>query len=213
MVKGLDVSSNQGTIDWRKVAAAGYDFAFIKVNEGDLLDPTAERNAHEAKAAGLIVGGYDFLRPGGGGRGAHGEREWEIFQRHAKAIGLLHKGCLRPVPDIEATSLDAAGTRSYLRSWVREAFQDLGKHPIIYTGQWFYDGPQMAEHHRRHGCKLWLAAYVPKTQVKTYIPRAWAGHKSIWQHTDQGAVPGIHGHVDLNTYGSTLRNLKRTHTL
>lgn len=219
-VKGIDVSSHQGLItekDWKKVKAAGYDFVWIKVNEGNLLDATAERNAFGARAAGLLVGGYDFVRPGGGGRGTLGQLEWDIFKLRAKKIGLLKRGCLRPAIDVEALTkagklpIPAPDVRLYVKRWISECFRDLGKHPEVYTGSWYWD--DLMHEKRRHGCKLWLAAYVPPSQVKQHIPDAWGGHKSFWQHSDKGFVPGIDGPVDLNVYGSSMRNLKRTHTL
>lgn len=44
-VDGIDVSAVQGAIDWPKVAAAGFRFAFVKVSEGVLYcDPRALAN-------------------------------------------------------------------------------------------------------------------------------------------------------------------------
>ena len=44
--KGLDVSTWNGTINWTKVAGAGYTFAFGKATEGtSFADKTSSKNA------------------------------------------------------------------------------------------------------------------------------------------------------------------------
>lgn len=207
-VRGIDVSVHNGAIDWGKVARSGVKFAFIKVTEGDLNDQRAAANARAARRAGVLVGGYSFIRPRPGRTGA---QEFDLFYTRAKACRLVSDGCLRPVIDVEATRLDPAGTRAYVASWIARCFDVTGKHPIVYTGQWFWEGKAMRQMTRRYGCKLWLAAYVKNW--RKLIPAAWRGHASFWQHTDKGTVPGIHGNVDLNRYLSSMRNLKRSHTL
>ena len=63
---GVDVSHYQGTINWHAASAAGVAFAFCKATEGTTwTDPNFAANHGAAKAAGLVVGGYHFLRPGG----------------------------------------------------------------------------------------------------------------------------------------------------
>jgi lysozyme len=209
MVKGIDVSSNNGKIDWPTVAHdLSIKFAFVKVSEGDWHDPRAAENVSGARHAGLLVGGYAFVRPKAGRTGAE---EFDLFRDRAAPMLLFAPGRLRPVIDIEATKLDAAGTREYVRSWVQRCFKVTRRHPIIYTGKWFYEGPGMREMRHRWGCALWLAAYTE--DWRQHIPAAWHGHASFHQYTDKGRVAGISGNVDMNHYLSSLHNLKRSHTL
>ena len=65
--RGVDVSKYQGRIDWRRVAAAGYRFAFVRtgwagyaggIEEG--YDPRFVENAVGAREAGLSVGAYVY---------------------------------------------------------------------------------------------------------------------------------------------------------
>src|SRR5690349_14781030 len=55
-------------IDWHRVAAAGYSFAYIKATEGgDHRDSLFQNNWRDAQAAGLRRGAYHFFtlcRPG-----------------------------------------------------------------------------------------------------------------------------------------------------
>jgi GH25 family lysozyme M1 (1,4-beta-N-acetylmuramidase) len=64
---GVDVSNYQGEIDWEKVKAAGYEFAFIRIGfrgygESGTLNPDKryKENLHGALDAGLDVGVYFF---------------------------------------------------------------------------------------------------------------------------------------------------------
>jgi len=66
--KGIDVSHWQGKIQWPRVAAAGYTFAFGKATESTTYtDPTYATNRTGAESAGLTFGAYHFGRPGGSG--------------------------------------------------------------------------------------------------------------------------------------------------
>ena len=61
---GIDVSRYQGNINWGRVAAAGKQFAIVRVgsaNSGGLyVDPYFLQNVNGAKAAGLRVGAYYY---------------------------------------------------------------------------------------------------------------------------------------------------------
>ena len=64
-VKGLDVSSYNGVVDWNAVAAQGYTYVMIKTGNGSDsgnpeadIDPYFEQNYAGARAAGLKVGVY-----------------------------------------------------------------------------------------------------------------------------------------------------------
>lgn len=57
---GLDVSSFQGTVNWNKVAAAGYRYAVLRCIARVGTDSQFERNYTQARTAGLKVGVYVF---------------------------------------------------------------------------------------------------------------------------------------------------------
>ena len=65
----MDVSHHQGYIDWKKVKASGYDFAFVRIGyrgygkNGSLnLDKRFYENIEGAHEAGIDVGVYFFHR-------------------------------------------------------------------------------------------------------------------------------------------------------
>ena len=61
-VRGIDVSSYQGDIDWPTIAKQGVDFAYVKATEGSsFTDERFEANLRGAREAGLLVGAYHFF--------------------------------------------------------------------------------------------------------------------------------------------------------
>lgn len=62
-MKGIDVYSGQGDIDFNKVKSEGIEVVYIKATEGiTYTDPTLKSFYDKAKMAGLKVGFYHFLR-------------------------------------------------------------------------------------------------------------------------------------------------------
>lgn len=63
-ITGLDVSADQGPIDWDRVASAGHGFAFIRATTGvDTVDPQFASNWERAGAAGIRRGAYHLAEP------------------------------------------------------------------------------------------------------------------------------------------------------
>lgn len=60
-MKGIDVSENNGAVDWETVAAAGYEFAIVRLGYGHgHLDSNFYKNINGAKKAGLKLGVYYY---------------------------------------------------------------------------------------------------------------------------------------------------------
>lgn len=61
-VRGVDVSSYQGQIDWPALASKDLSFAFIKATEGSsYVDPYFEYNYQRAQQTHLRIGAYHFF--------------------------------------------------------------------------------------------------------------------------------------------------------
>lgn len=61
MAKGIDVSENNGQVDWQAVADAGYTFAMVRSSYGKShKDEMFLENVNGAHAAGLKVGAYHY---------------------------------------------------------------------------------------------------------------------------------------------------------
>jgi lysozyme len=188
---GIDVSVHNGSVDWPKVKAAGFTFAYAKCSEGeDYRDPSwTKQRVTDLRAAKIQFGPYHYLRPRAGRSGGT-EARW--FVKNAYAAGWGKTGDLRPVLDFEETSLPPAQTIAYLKQAVDEVVRLTGRKPIIYTGSYFWN-----DHGGKTswGCPLWLAAYdvtAPK------LPNAWR-ECTIWQYTATGPVKGVSSaNVDQN---------------
>lgn len=227
-VKGIDISSNNGrNIDFHAIRRMGYRFVYIKVTEGapyvdssgkhhsGYVNPYAKDHTHEAKDAGLIVGAYCFASPKSGRTGA---QEADYFLTRAREAGLLKKGSLRPVVDIEITALPKGKpSRKYdyeliervIRHLGKESFNSFDGRPMDYTASWFWDAVLGARN--AHGCPLWLAAYTPLW--RNLIPKAFRKGVSIHQYTDKQYIPGA-GHFDGDLYlGKNVAALKHNHLL
>lgn len=62
---GIDISNHQGDMDLARVKAEGFDFIWCKVSEGSgYRDPFWPQNRDRARAAGLILAGYHYVRTG-----------------------------------------------------------------------------------------------------------------------------------------------------
>ena len=199
-IHGVDVFEGDGQVSWPQVKKFA-EFAYIKISEGDYIDSSATAlRVQQAREAGVLLGGYVFLRPKAGRAGAE---EVRIFLDHARKIGLYdgkHKA-LRPVLDFEASGFDVTTrvgrfrTRLYLQQAIREVRKQLGgRHPVIYTGEWWTSQIGLRWN---GGCDVWAASYT----AKPIVPAAWTKRGALlWQYTDRAVVPGIQKPCDANVY-------------
>lgn len=190
-VNGIDVSQHQGSIDWAKVKADGYEFAIAKSSEGqDFLDPSFDRLRVRAMLkAGIVPGVYHYLRPRGDRSGA---REAAWFTQVISHAG-YGKGFLPPVVDIEETQLGPAATCKYLHQFTQLVRRNLGVKPIVYTFPSF-GRTVLGECGWLRDYRLWIAN--PDVD-RPDVPPPWKDF-TIWQTTFTGRVDGISGDVDLN---------------
>lgn len=191
MNTGIDVSENNGQIDWARVAQAGFTFAYARATLGrESNDPTFEANRQGARAHGLRFGGYHLPYPGN----SSAQQQAEHFLSVAKP----RPGDLLPAIDVEnKTPPDTAEAKfsrdelvAWLRAWLGAVEAKVGAKPVIYTNPgWWSSRLKNAD---LSGHPLWLAHY---TEQDPTIPRPWKGY-AIWQHSQSGRI-GSHV-FDLN---------------
>lgn len=175
---GIDVSNNNGHVDFAAVHKAGYRFAFLKASEGTtFVDSYFASNAKAAKAAGLRVGAYHFLDA------SPAAAQAKHFAARIHAAG-LKPGDLLPVADVEKTGVTTGQAVAFIDAVHRE----LGVKPLIYTSPGFARWPST------FGCRLWVAHYGVSHPT---IPPPWTAY-AAWQHSQSGHVPGVSGACDLN---------------
>jgi GH25 family lysozyme M1 (1,4-beta-N-acetylmuramidase) len=189
-IKGIDVSKWQGSIDFEKFKAAGYEFVVIRCNNWDsskncvTKDPYFEQNYARAKSAGLKVGAYYYT--------------WQSTVLGAKEdVGLCLeyiKGKQFEYPvyyDLEWQKAFSQG-RDVCSTMV-ETFCGAMEKAGYFVGLYISRSPLQcyitAEVANRYA--LWIAEYgVSKPQ--------YSGTYGMWQHTDNGSVPGVGENVDLD---------------
>lgn len=191
--KGLDVSNYQGSIDWTKVAKAGYRFAFGKATEGTSYnDTTYTVNRNGSEAAGLVFGAYHFARPSGTSFAA--ATASAITQaNHFLAVAQPQPDELPPVLDLEKTgNLSKPLLLGWTLAWLGQIYARTGVAPFVYTSPLFWKGSLGdSTAAAAGGTGLWVAHWT--SNGKPTVPaQNWDGNGwRFWQWTDCVSVPGI----------------------
>lgn len=191
---GIDVSSYQGVIDWPQVAAAGVDFAMIRLGlrgytKGSIMtDATFEQNISGALAAGLDVGVYFF---------SQAVSVWEAEEEAGFVLEQLRGYELTyPVvfdwesindPSARTNNVSSAELTLFAQAFC-EKIAAAGYTPAIYFNQdQGYLGYQLD---RLADYGFWLAEYGEAP--------GFFYEFGFWQYSERGSVPGIGGNVDLD---------------
>lgn len=183
MPNGIDVSNNNGHVDWPAVAASGVKYAYAKATEGTtFVDAFYEQNRAGAKQHGIAFGAYHFFHPG-----ADPAEQAAFFAKHAKP----KTGDMVPALDYEQPPAERGPAEAFVVAMHRET----GHWPMFYTFLSFVQSMRIPAASPLAHCPLWLADF---TNIRPAPPAPW--HEiTIWQHSSSGRVPGLGGPVDLDT--------------
>lgn len=199
MWKGIDVSDNQGIIDWGQVKNAGCEFAIMRsVRRSGKVDGQFEANVAGCRKYNIPISVYKYT---------YAVTEAEAANEANQVIDLLKKCGLKCVVwwDVEDRDTLAKLGKDKLTACIKAAqnvIVSAGYKFGIYTGLYVYrekwfDFDQFS-------CPFWIARY-PETSVKTlgtspnekYLPDVgrtiWG-----WQYSSNGSVHGITTAVDLD---------------
>lgn len=193
--KGIDVSRNQGDIDWEKVAADGVEFVIIKVGargwgaEGNLLpDARFEEYIAGASAAGLKIGVYFYSQ-------AITEEE-ALEEANLVLDAVAGYDLAYPIVyDVEKTA-EKKGRMNQLSVEERtrmaqvfiERIKEAGYTPMIYSNMEMWS--VLIDMAAFEDVEKWFAYYGPSL----YFPYEYA----VWQYSETGVVDGIKEKVDMN---------------
>lgn len=192
---GVDVSSHQKKIDWKKVAADGIDFAILRAayrgygSKGLLVeDERFKENIKGALAAGLDVGVYVF---------SQAVTEQEAVEEAEFVLDLIKGYELKYPVVFDWERYNNEDSRTYYTDSATitacaKAFCDrveaAGYRSMVYLnlmfGYYEYNLEQLAD------IDCWLAQY---SSAPSYYY-----HYRMWQYTCKGKVDGIGGNVDVN---------------
>lgn len=192
---GVDVSHHQGHIDWEKVKASGYDFAFIRIGyrgygkAGTLnLDKRFEENIEAAHNAGLDVGVYFFSQAI---NLEEAKEEAQFVIEHLKNYKLELPVVYDPesILDDEARTDDVSGEQFTENTILFcTMISEAGYEPMIYSNMlWEAFQFEMTE---LSDYPFWYADY----ELEPQTPYRYV----FWQYTNEGYVDGINGRTDLD---------------
>lgn len=186
-VRGVDISAHNGHVDFERLRDAGVDFVYIKATEGATWrDSLYEHNYRAAIDAGLTVGVYHFFR--------FNVEGWR------QSVNILRATRNRRIDLPIAIDVEEWGNPgeyaaediiSNLRSMV-ELLRQGGREVIIYTNKNGY-----YRYIRGHfdDVALWICSF---TNPPIRERKRW----TLWQHSHIGAIDGIRGNADFNTFNS-----------
>ena len=198
---GIDVSDNQGYIDWAKVKAAGVEFAILRsVRASGNVDKQLASNIKGCRENDIPFEFYKYT---------YAETE-AAAKTEAKAVveALLKLGvpkCCRVWYDLEEDdiiNLGKAQITNLYRAWKDELAQS-GFVTGLYKGMYDYNNKINKDDFKDEA--KWIARYyngynemqfgvIPN---ETYRP---VSDCDGWQFTSSGKVDGINGRVDMNIF-------------
>lgn len=193
-LKGIDVSKHQEEINWKKVAADGVDYAFIRggyrgYSEGKLMeDEFFQDNIEGALDHDIDVGVYFYTQA---------TTQEEAVEEAEFLLDLLEPYDVKypVVLDLEDAENASARTAEMTKEEhtkaaiaFLETVKKAGYTPMVYgnlkTFMLMLDLEQLEEYDK------WFAYY----NTPVYFPYEF----TIWQYSSKGRVDGIRGDVDLN---------------
>ena len=195
-VRGVDVSSYQGDIDW-EVLSEGLDFAFIKATEGSKhVDGCFAYNYEHARQTGLRIGAYHFFSFESGG-----DTQAENFISQVEGF----KGMLPPVIDVELygkyrhSPRPAEEVVPELQRMAADLKAEYGMEPIFYATGSAYS---MYIKDNFPDCGLWIR--------NVYFKPSEDENWTFWQHSGTGRLKGYKGeekYIDLNVFAGSKEEL------
>lgn len=188
---GIDVSENNGKLDWAKLKAAGVQYAIIRGGYGRYaVDGEFRNNIQGALAQGIPVGVY-----------------WFSYATNAAAAKQEAQKCLETIRgyeiklpiffDFEYDTVDYAERQGVTLG--RQAFNDhtvafceaikaAGYTPGVYYNLDYYN--HYVDKSRLGGYVQWYAQYASKPDVSGY---------DIWQYSSTAKLGGHACNFDVNT--------------
>lgn len=185
----IDVSDNNGAVDWLQVEGAGVKIGIAKcVEASGGTHPGFIANwqqLHDGVASGRLQrrGAYNFCQPG------DPYAEAAAAMRAVNAGGGLQFPSDFVVMDCERPGIDAAFALTALNELERLS----GRVPWLYCAYGFLVGP-LHSNPALAKFPLWIA------DINATLPALPWPH-ALWQYTWTASVPGVHGQVDGSRFG------------
>lgn len=250
--QGIDVSSYNGTLDWVSLKSTGkVNYAYLCAHHGNDQSGTSNYNgvddsmfttyAANAKAAGVLTGGYYYANPQSPTLSlTDADSQAEHFATLLQnAYGTGQYGDLLPVLDIEDNSSFMTAGNSTLNmsvadllSWVNEFrnhFESItGRKLMLYTGDYFVrnqrnnfnwddslNGPASGTSGNPvRNMYLWIQGYINYARYQGYVMPVQGGWTKwqAFQYTASGTVGSISSVDQDLACGNTMDYIKPPNT-
>lgn len=198
-IRGVDVSSYQGEIDWAVLSEQDIDFAFIKATEGSgYVDERFDDNFKQAAQTKLTIGAYHFFSFDSSGVSQ--------ADNYIKTVP-KQKGMLAPVIDLEfygqytSTPKSVGDVVKEVTSMADKLEEYYGIKPIIYATQKSYR--LYIKDTELEKYPLWIR----NVYFKPMFTSKWA----FWQYCDTEELEGYNGDeekIDMNVFYGNMDDLK-----
>ena len=194
-VRGVDVSSYQGEIDWDVLASQNTSFAFVKATEGSsYVDPCFEYNYQQAQQTGLRIGAYHFFS-----YDSSGDTQADNFISTVYPV----ENMLPPVIDLEfygdkeKNPPEQSVVRQQLDVLLHRLEEHYGMKPILYATEKSY-ALYLEGGYEEYD--IWIRNVISAPGLSD--GRAW----TFWQYTNRARLDGYDGaepYIDLNVFRGT----------
>lgn len=212
-MKGIDVSTQQGTINWKSVAASGIDFAMVKATQGRgeglttkhlrrFTDGKFKHNIVNATAAGIPCGVYHYMTAQNLSE-AEDEADYfcDVIAPYRDKITLWAAVDVESVPHLRGLDRERL---TAITSRFMDVVEQRGYKPMLYTNPdhicyRFLPGYFEAD-------EIWLAHWTAGRPMDVPNLRIWqygaTGNqhdvKKGWANIADGRIPGINAACDVN---------------
>lgn len=194
-LNGVDIASYQSGINPARLSTT--DFVIVKFTQGtSYLNPYADRQYSEAKAAGKLLGAYHY----GAGRSATAEAQYFV-----NCLGSRVGECILAL-DWEGKQNSAFGTGkdvTWCKTFLDEVFRLTGVRPLIYMSKSVcrrYNWSPVARNY-----PLWCAQYGSNAKTD-YQSSPWTDNNgfgawdkdTIRQYSSHGRITGYNDEIDID---------------
>ncbi|MGB7999181.1 MAG: GH25 family lysozyme [Anaerobacillus sp.] len=200
-VKGIDVSSYQGEIEWEQIQKQDLKFAFIKATEGStFVDEYFKENWEAAESTTLRIGAYHFFS-----YDSEGKTQAQNFINTVP----MNKQALPPVIDVEfygdkeKNQPSRNQVEKELHTMVIMLEEHYGKRVILYTTKQAYD---LYIKNSFDQCDIWIRDVFTKPSLSDN--RTW----TFWQYTDREKLKGYSGDekfIDVNVFNGNEKEFEK----
>lgn len=194
-IKGIDVSSYQGNIDWKKVSDYGMGFTIIRITEkGNKVDSKFEANYTGCTKYKIPVGVYKY---------SYATTVNQIKTEANAVIKTLNKRTLQYPIFLDIEDKCQANISKDLMMKMINAFRDIVvnagyKFGIYCSYSWFQN--KLPADAKKYDC--WVARYPANDTGDLQERLRISASDGVigWQYSSKSTIPGIPNKVDRNVF-------------